>query len=181
MSISFGLFDVSLEKAAADFFDWKSSMLVPHGFRLTQMSVPRTHNLDLVSILNPRKNILPTKFLFVSTASGRTLYMDNFRTQTDRGAIRVVSERLNVDAIYAHVDECADLDAWNIPDLEKNIYPATMFDVYKGAGNLRRSIYSVNDGGRWVFGEAGERFEGEDVSTYTDRIKRKRFGCHQLV
>lgn len=65
---------------------------------------------------------------------------------------------------------------------ERTRYPATIWEVYapEAHGGLpplgyRRSIAALNDGGRWVFEESGERFPFEGVDRYTLRRKRDRF------
>lgn len=60
-------------------------------------------------------------------------------------------------------------------------YPATIWEVYApeslggDALGYRRSIATANDGGRWVFEEAGERYPFEQVERYAAPRKRDRF------
>jgi len=49
------------------------------------------------------------------------------------------------------------------------------------AGGVRRSIAALDDGGRWVFEESGERFPFEEVEHYTSRRKRDRFTREMLA
>ena len=65
---------------------------------------------------------------------------------------------------------------------ERAKYPATVWEVYapEDHGGLspigyRRAIAALNDGGRWVFEESGERFPFEEVDRYTLPRKRDRF------
>jgi hypothetical protein len=48
-------------------------------------------------------------------------------------------------------------------------------EVYGPDGNFIRTIYSSNDGGKWVFGEMGDPFEFEDLAVYKARKIRDRF------
>jgi hypothetical protein len=59
-------------------------------------------------------------------------------------------------------------------------FPATIMEVYDPAAVddpmlCRRTIYAMDDGGRWEFGESGERFDFEDVDAYRRRRVRDRF------
>ena len=58
-------------------------------------------------------------------------------------------------------------------------YPAVVWEVYapetlEGEPSLgyRRSIAAMNDGGRWVFHEAGKRFPFERVGQFSDEFLR---------
>ena len=68
------------------------------------------------------------------------------------------------------------------------MYPAVMWEVYApevrgGCPPLgyRRSIAALDDGGRWVFEESGERFPFEEVERYISRRKRDRFSREMLA
>ena len=71
------------------------------------------------------------------------------------------------------------------PDTAK--YPAVIWEVYapeslggKPPLSYRRSIAAINDGGRWIFDESGERFPFEQVGRYEERRKRDRFTREML-
>jgi hypothetical protein len=66
-------------------------------------------------------------------------------------------------------------------------YPAVIWEVYapeslggKPPLGYRRSIAAMNDGGRWIFEESGERFPFEQVGRYEERRKRDRFTREML-
>lgn len=66
-------------------------------------------------------------------------------------------------------------------------YPAVIWEVFapetlggKPPLCYRRSIAAMNDGGRWVFEESGERFPFEQVARYAERRKRDRFTSEML-
>jgi hypothetical protein len=68
------------------------------------------------------------------------------------------------------------------------VYPGVIWEVYApevrgGLPSLgyRRSIAALDDGGRWVFEESGERFPFEEVERYTSRRKRDRFTRQMLA
>jgi hypothetical protein len=58
-------------------------------------------------------------------------------------------------------------------------FPATIMEVYEPTApaplRCRRSIYAADDGGRWTFGEFGERFAFEEEDAYARRRVRDRF------
>ena len=58
-------------------------------------------------------------------------------------------------------------------------HPATILELFQPDGIppllLRRSIASADDGGRWIFEEAGEQLPFEDPSAYRRPRKSERF------
>lgn len=86
---------------------------------------------------------------------------------TDVGVLPSYAAReLGIMAIRA---VCAD---------DQAVYPARILEVYGASGEpplaLIRSIVVANDGGQWVFEEAGRPFSFEDLSAYRSRLKARR-------
>lgn len=66
-------------------------------------------------------------------------------------------------------------------------YPANVSEVYAPdslggdpVNGYRRSVAALNDGGRWIFEESGERFPFEQIERYDERRKRDRFTREML-
>jgi hypothetical protein len=58
-------------------------------------------------------------------------------------------------------------------------FAGTILEVYDPDSDdpllCRRAVYAADDGGRWAFGESGERFPFEEVDAYRRRLIRDRF------
>lgn len=64
------------------------------------------------------------------------------------------------------------------------LYPARMLEVYGPDGDEYhhvRTIYCLNDGGRWAFETAGEPFAFEHLEDYGLRLKRDRLTGTRLI
>ena len=59
-------------------------------------------------------------------------------------------------------------------------YAATIFELFEIDGEPVRSVACMDDGGRWVFAESGQRLAIEDAFPYNARHKRNRFTSKQL-
>ncbi|WNG43884.1 hypothetical protein F0U60_07085 [Archangium minus] len=62
---------------------------------------------------------------------------------------------------------------------DKGRYGTVIFELYGPQQtdwlNYLRTIYAMNDGGRWVFGQSGEPFPFEKLEQYQARKVRDRF------
>lgn len=60
-------------------------------------------------------------------------------------------------------------------------YGSTALQVFDPQGEYERTIFSTNDGGKWVFEESGERYDFENVEAYKARLKKDRFTPEMLA
>lgn len=67
---------------------------------------------------------------------------------------------------------------------DERVYPARVLEVFGPDGEpplgYVRSIAAANDGGRWVFETSGTPFAFEDLSAYTNRLKKRRLTAEML-
>jgi hypothetical protein len=161
----FGLIRAPVETAVQALLDWHGGI----GLRYRRTEITDGLEAALTALLP--LSIDKQKKLFVSTASEWTAYYQNGTQGSDPfPAMSFLSQELGVLAMRV----CS-----TPPEA---IWPATIWEVYAppslgGAPPLgyRRSIAAANDGGRWVFEEAGAPFEFERLDAYTAPRKRDRF------
>ena len=67
---------------------------------------------------------------------------------------------------------------------DKGRYGGVSLEVYGpqnvGLRNILRTLYAVNDGGRWVFGQSGTPFPFEKLEQYQAKRVRDRFTFDML-
>lgn len=123
-------------------------------------------SFDSLLPLSPAPNVS----LFLETRFGWTAYFAN----GDRGSdpfppMSRLSLQLGVTAMRV----CK-----TVPTA---LWPGVIWEVYDGPERggdewgYRRSLHAVNDGGRWSFGETGERYPFEVEDHYAARRIRDRF------
>ena len=61
---------------------------------------------------------------------------------------------------------------------ESDSFPGCQFEVHSAdsvdAQRFRRAVYAVSDNGKWTFGDFGDPFDFERISTYSNRKVRDR-------
>jgi hypothetical protein len=168
-----GFLEIDFESAVNAYEEWMTPILKEYGFRLERDEI--CENLqDTLLKLQPLVSPIRTKFLFIPTSNNRTAFFDNGWQGTDASTpIQILSERLNCQGLV--VTAVPHTMPSKIKNDTKGRYGATIMEVYGPDGNYIRTIYSSNDGGKWVFGESGDPFEFEDLTHYKARKIRDRF------
>ena len=167
----FGLIQAPMPQLLSEFEDWQRSFGVE--YLRTEIF---TSLADAFESLLPLSNS-KTRRLFVATRSDWVVCFQNGIQGSDPfPAMSYLAQRMEVLAMRV----CCT------PDDAK--YPAVLWEVYapevRGGRpplGYRRSIAALDDGGRWVFEESGERFPFEEVERYTSRRKRDRFTPEMLA
>lgn len=169
-SNSLGLLKVHSPLAVEAFIDWMDPIYAKVD-AATQMTTVSRPLREIMEALLPVVTPIPTRHVFVPLQNGWTMYLNNFRLGTDSaGAMQVLSKRLGLDSIRVVADEqLRDPATKRIQQ-----YGATIFEYYRDGKN-KRTVYSANDGGRWVFDAYGDPFEFEEISTYSNRLMCERF------
>lgn len=164
-----GLIQAPIERLIAEFEDWQSSL----GTRYQRKQIASSLADAFASLLPLAQS--KQRRLFVETRSSWVACFQNGIQGSDPfPAMSYLAGRMGVLAMRVC---CAPDGA---------LYPATIWEVYApqslGGDPLgyRRSIAAANDGGRWAFHEAGERYAFEQVERYAERRKRDRFTREML-
>jgi hypothetical protein len=116
-----------------------------------------------------RPHVPLRRYLLLPVSGGWTVLLNDGPLGTDVGVLPMHAAReLHCRSVRA------------VAAAHRDKFPATIMEVYDPAAVddpmlCRRAIYAVDDGGRWEFGESGERFEFEDVDAYRRRRVRDRF------
>jgi hypothetical protein len=155
------------------FVAWENEVLARYG--LSVSAQPLTGSLDdAVQRLFPLTLPVRTRFLFLSTESSWTAFLDNGIHGTDAsGAMRVLGQRLHCQAM--RVTCTRDTMPRPVTRTSKGSFGAVIWELYAENGDTRRSIFSANDGGTWKFGQSGEPFEFEQLTQYKRKRIRERF------
>lgn len=161
----FGLIKAPLDQVVAELAGWHGSI----GIEYEQTNITTSLD-DAFESLLPLSNSKMRR-LFVATNSDWVACFQNGIQGSDPSpAMCFLADRMQVLAMRV----CCTF--------ESAIYPATVWEMYApeslgGHPPLfdRRSIAALNDGGRWVFEEWGERFPFEQIDHYSKPRKRDRF------
>lgn len=167
----FGLIQASMPRLLSEFETWQSSIGIE--YLRTQVSSSLADAFDSLSPLSNSQ----MRRLFVETRSDWVACFQNGIQGSDPfPAMSYLAKQMDVIAMRV----C------NTPS--DAAYPAVIWEVYTpevlgGSPPLgyRRTIAALNDGGRWVFEESGERFPFEEVERYSSRRKRDRFTSEMLA
>lgn len=149
---------------------WQRSIFEPRGWSVTREDGHSPAERAVAALVPPSAPIR-TRHLFLQTHSEWVAYLDNGKNGTD--AASVVAElalRLDVQGVRVVAAAKAGLrepaPAWfRAPEK----WPAMMFELKQGGSDLR-SLYSANDGGRWVHGEVGNPLPLEGDARRVDRV-----------
>jgi hypothetical protein len=166
---SIGLVQADSRTAAGAFSTWLNEILEPAGIRMESREVRG----DLSTIL---PNLLPidsplTKSLFIPSKGTWTVLFENGPFGADAGHVHVLAERLKSAAM--------SIVAMPVSN-PNNYYGAVIWEVCNGDGTFRRTLYAMDDGGRWDFYSAGDPFEFEDLARYSATRIRDRFTIQML-
>jgi hypothetical protein len=165
----FGLIKGSCETVSHNFLEWQMGFLQGYSMLLTPAAIEGTID-DALNNLLPRTAPMTTKYLFWPLNETWTLYFDNGRLGSDASPPSVLASRLHTDGIRISLAD------HTVGQSSKQVlqYGATVFEYFENA-TVRRSIFAMNDGGKWVFGQEGTAFPFEDNNSYKARLARDRF------
>jgi len=128
----------------------------------------------LFSMLPPLTAPVPTRELFLQLGDGWTAFFDNFKLGSDpAGKVAVLSGRLQTTGLRLTI--VSDTLGAHVLGQKKGTYGATIFEAFEGSRHARRSIACANDGGRWVFEQAGSPYGFEDLACYERKRISDRF------
>jgi hypothetical protein len=167
----FGLIRAPLDQVVPAFVDWirRHTLASTHTRQLT--GDVKAAILALLPITTP----VSTRHLWLSSRSDWSVYMDNGRLGTNASNVApVLSSLCRTTAVRAHASEQE-----RGPDGRIMRYGGAIFEMYD-LGKPTRTIFSVNDGGRWRFGESGKALPFEEPERYASRAVRERF-THEML
>jgi hypothetical protein len=172
-----GFLQWDAERAARAFAAWQRGLLEPDG--VTVEARPVKGSLEQVlSALLPLTDSERQRHLFIPTRSAWTAYVDNAYRGTDAvSAMSYMAEALG----------CRGIRLGAVPHTlhkDKGRYGIVALEVYGPQRtqwlNYVRTLYAMNDGGRWVFGQSGEPFAFEKQEQYQSRRVKDRFTLDML-
>lgn len=172
-----GFLEMDAERSARAFASWQERLLAPRDIAVGIR--PVSGSLDQVlSALLPLTGGEKRRHLFIPTHSAWTAYVDNGWTGTD--AVSAMS-------YMARTWGCRGMRVGVVPHTlrkDKGRYGIVAMEVYGQHPtewlNYLRTLYVMNDGGRWAFGQSGEPFPFEKVEQYQARKVRDRFTFDML-
>lgn len=178
-----GFIECSLATAIDAFMDWQQPIQSGRSVYFKQQEVFGDLSEKIIKLL-PLTSCESRRFLFLPTKSRWTAYLDNGLNGPD--VFSVVS-------FLATKIGCFGLRGASIPNTiridpsgQKGRYGATLFEVYSKDNydcsflNIKRSIASINDGGKWRFDQQGEPLEMENPQWYKALKVRDRFTDEML-
>ncbi|ATB39503.1 hypothetical protein CYFUS_004947 [Cystobacter fuscus] len=167
-----GFLETDVERAARALSSWQGGLWASEGVIVTARPVDGSLE-QVLSALLPLSGGEKQRHLFIPTRSAWTAYVDNGYRGTD--AVSAMS-------YLAQVLGCRGMRVGAVPHTlreDKGRYGVVALEVYGPRQtdwlNYLRTLYAMNDGGRWVFGQSGEPFPFEKLARYQARKVRDRF------
>ena len=152
-----GLIKAPIGQVCSELVFWHKSI----GIEYSKQSVSTSFS-DALGWLLPLA-ASKTRTLLVPTRSDWVAFFQNGIQGSDPSpAMTILSQRLKTSSMRI----CCTLTEAK--------YPATIWEVYD-AGESRRTLFAANDGGKWTFGESGERYSFEQIDSYEKTKKKERF------
>jgi hypothetical protein len=172
LTTSFGAIQCEPEAAAEAYVGWQAPILAPHGMRLT-VKAQRGGFDAVLKMLLPLTAPIATRFVFAPLEGGWTLFVDNSILGTDASsAMRVLAQLAGVPAARV---TCKEDRPKGDDESVSEQFGARIVEVYAPDGSALRSVFAANDGGRWRFGETGERLPFERPGDYEAKRVKERF------
>lgn len=167
-----GFLRCPMEVAVAAFIKWQRAIQEERGVRLHERTVAGTFE-SLLRTLLPLTSVERRRFLFVSTNSDWTAFIDNGHHGTD--AFPPIS-------YLAQTIGCAGIRATDArPGTTQG---GTIFEMYGHELtdwlNIERAIYAVPTDGRWSFGVSGTMLPFENPELYERKRIKDRFNSDML-
>jgi hypothetical protein len=138
----------------------------------------------MLMALPPLTSVEARRFLFVPTKSKWTAFFDNGHHGTDATTpMAYLARTLGCRALRVvavpHQEPRQENGRW------RGRYGAIIFDLFgpkaTNYSNTIRSIALMNDGGKWIFEERGDRLPFENAETYRAGRVRDRFPFELLA
>ncbi|MFL5358214.1 hypothetical protein [Archangium sp.] len=172
-----GFLETNAEHAAHAYAAWWGRLLAPRGISVEVRPISGTLEQALSALL-PLTSPEALRQLFIPTRSAWTAYVENARGGTDAMSAMSYMERTL---------GCHGMRVGAVPDTiqkDKGRYGIVALEVYGPRQtdwlNYLRTVYAMNDGGRWDFGQSGEPFPFEKLEQYQARRVRDRFTFDML-
>jgi hypothetical protein len=171
-----GFIEAAAKDVADAFVAWQAPIQKRRGVDLVVRQVRGSLD-EVLRMLLPLTSVERRRYLFVPTNSAWTAYLDNGSEGTDAfSAMSFLARQMGCRGLrVVHIEDTIqgrDRDA-------RGRYGATILEIYGPVDtdflNYVRSVAVANDGGRWVFTEAGERQPFEEIDRYAARRVRDRF------
>ena len=173
-----GFIECNVNTAVKAFVNWQREVQIRNHVDINIHEV-RGEFADKIKALLPLTSIEARRYLFLPTKSAWTAFFDNGWHGTD--VFSVVSH-------LAMIIKCRGIRAVSIPHTKRKLpegdlgrYGATIFELYEGSKdkcnflNIRRSVCSADDGGRWRFDVGGDQLDFEQSEKYTAPRVQDRF------
>lgn len=172
-----GFLESDAEHAARAYAAWQGGVVASRG--VTVKVRPVSGPLEQVlSTLLPLTGPEPRRQLFIPTRSAWTAYVENARGGTDA---------VSAMGYMARTIGCRGMRVGVAPHTlrgDKGRFGIVAWEVYGPSQtdflNYLRTIYAMNDGGHWEFGQTGEPFPFEQLERYQARKVRDRFTFDML-
>jgi hypothetical protein len=160
-----GLIDAPIDRVVEEYLGWQQ------GLQLVHERVDVTSSLEAAFKILPPLSAEKRRKLFVGTSTNWTAFFQSGIQGSDPCPVMsVLSEKLECTAMRICTSFQGDL------------YRGTIWEVYApivlggdAISGVRRTLYSANDGGSWVFGQSGEPFDFEERGLYDHSRKSERF------
>lgn len=175
-----GFLEISAVDARDAFVNWQIG-IANEGMQVRCREVAGSLSERLESLL-PLLSIDRRRALLLPTRGRWTAYVDNGWRGTDASPVmRFLSRTVGCTGLRAvSIDNTITSEKLG----GRGRHGARILDVYRpgdvGHSHTQRSIFAVNDGGRWVFDAAGTPFPFEDTGAYEARKVRDRF-THEML
>ncbi|WP_262031141.1 hypothetical protein [Microvirga sp. Mcv34] len=160
---SFGLIKASPQEAADAYIKWQKPLARKYGkcLKVETISSDLDPALENLLPINPSAN----RHLFFPCRNGWSVLFENGFQGTDNTPVCMLAKLM--PAFTMRVVETSSLPTFH--------YPATILDIYESDTWPKRSIAAMDDGGSWIFPQAGEPFAFENLEQYKLKNIRDRF------
>lgn len=171
-----GFLECDVRSAVKAFLAWQNPIQGSRGVSLLANQVDGGLP-EALEKLFPLTSVEARRFLFSSTESKWTAYFDNSWPSPEIATpISYLSRTIGCRGVrVACVPNTVTKDTQD----GKGQYGALIFELFGPNAtdflNRERSIYLVNDGGRWTFGADGVAQDFEDTGSYSARKATDRF------
>ncbi len=177
---SLGFLETPVEEVVSNFIDWKTKIHCKHvnwKTKLLRRSVSLTSKEcsgslnEILEMLLPLTSHVDLRYLLVPTKSKWTAYFaNNWQGGDPSPPISYLSERIR----------CRGVHATYVPNTinektETGEYGASILEIFSPEKSTERSIFAMNDGGRWVFDEYGDPKDFENLEAYKAKRIKDRF------
>jgi hypothetical protein len=177
----FGFVEADSQTIADWYRVWDSSNVAARGVQVRRQVVAGSLAEMLQSLL-PLTSVEARRYLFIPTRGSWTAYFDNGWQGSDAARLDYVASQLQCRAV--RVVAVPDTLGTKADRFKKGRYGATIFELYGPRSttflNHERSIAVANDGGRWIFQQAGTPLPFEQLEAYGARSIRDRFNIELL-